>query len=65
MRRFLVIMSPIHNLIVLCGFIGAMGFGMLISFNKRVAEERGTRAMVTMGIEMPLKTLTEIKVSDI
>lgn len=65
MMRTLNFMSPIHNLIILCGFMAAVGFGMLIGFNKRVAEERAERVIVTFGIEMPLVTLTSVRVSDI
>lgn len=58
-------MSPIHNLILVCAFIASMGFGMLISFNKRVAEERAERVVLTLGIEMPIQVLTAVRVSDI
>jgi hypothetical protein len=51
-----------HHFILLCGVAAAFGFGLLITFNKRVAEEREQRAVVNMVIDAPLSHLTKITV---
>lgn len=61
MNRFYRIMSPVHNIIIVCGFLAAVGFGMLVAFNKRVAEERQIGTIVTFGEEMTLSQLTNIQ----
>lgn len=65
MSRLYKIMSPVHNFIILCAFMAAMGFGMLVAFNKRVAEEKSTSLMVTLGSVMTLEQLTAVRVTDL